>query len=299
MSTITATLSTFDSISSNDVQVSLPLRPLVKGSLHVATAKIFENLKPQDHKDSFTSLFSIAKSWDTPTTNAQYLIYSKVDSTPFKWEIVPYATANFFTRMIQQIKVLFRTIFGGITLSEKDQQMLSNTYQKQLNVHFPAESSVEKKGSDPFCQPERIEKQIVITGEKVNVLFNYAPIGLGGEKLHFLIVPKEHRQAFTNLAVDEYLESMELATHLVKHFKQNRQNVENIYLMSKTGKDAGQTVDHWHLHVIVSTSKTQDIWGKLTVFKNILFGGSSPMKADALKARVASLSQELNKSKTD
>ena len=59
-------------------------------------------------------------------------------------------------------------------------------------------------------------------------------------------------------------------------FKQTRK-AEDIYLFHKTGIDAGQTVPHWHMHLIVTANKTQGFFGKLTVLKNMLFG-SSPMK---------------------
>jgi diadenosine tetraphosphate (Ap4A) HIT family hydrolase len=57
---------------------------------------------------------------------------------------------------------------------------------------------------------------------------------------------------------------------LIDHFKIRRKTVKNVYLLNKTGIDAGQTVKHWHLHVIFSTNKAQDFWGGMTVIKNIL-----------------------------
>ena len=62
--------------------------------------------------------------------------------------------------------------------------------------------------------------------------------------------------------------------------------------MHKTGIDAGQSVKHWHLHVIFSTNTAQNFWGRITVIRNILFG-SSPMKRDELARKVGALRLEL------
>lgn len=84
-----------------------------------------------------------------------------------------------------------------------------------------------------------------------------------------------------------------MTTKLVDHMTNSRKTVKNVYLLNKTGVDAGQTVKHWHLHVIFSTSTAQDFWGKITVIKNILFG-SSPMKKDELAKNIGKLRAELS-----
>jgi diadenosine tetraphosphate (Ap4A) HIT family hydrolase len=153
-------------------------------------------------------------------------------------------------------------------------------------------SDAPSKSNDSFCKDDTIERQWVITGRKVNVLFNYAPIGFGGERLHFLVVPKQHRETFTDVTQEEYCESLELTGKLIDHVTATRKAVKNVYLLNKTGIDAGQTVKHWHLHAIFSTNKAQDFWGKITVIKNILLG-PSPMKREDLAKKVDELREEL------
>lgn len=41
--------------------------------------------------------------------------------------------------------------------------------------------------------------------------------------------------------------------------------------LCKTGIDAGQTVPHFHLHLMVEADKAEGIWGRLKIAKNILF----------------------------
>lgn len=264
----------------NDFLVAgVPRQQLLKNSFIItAPDQKLCSWSRKDHSDSFSWMQRITQGWETD----QFLIYGKVGSKPFTWEIVPYEKCRtFIGRAIQQLQVLWRSVFGGLEISEEEAIRQCERYRK-----FPEKTPIPSagKGTDPFCKEETIERQWVITGEKVNVLFNYAPIGFGGERLHFLVVPKEHRESFTEVTEEEYLETMELTSRLISHLGSAR----TVYLLNKTGIDAGQTVKHWHLHVIFSSNPAQDFWGKMTVVRNILFG-SSPMREDELQKKVAEL----------
>ncbi|MDP1879762.1 MAG: HIT domain-containing protein [Parachlamydiaceae bacterium] len=237
----------------------------------------------------------IAQAWKSSNFTNQYLIYGMVDSNAFNWEMVPYKKCRtFIGRAFQQIQVLWRTVFGGVKVSEKEGKNQLKKYELLLSksAETTEPSDVSSRSDDSFCKDDTIERQWVITGRKVNVLFNYAPIGFGGEKLHFLVVPKQHRETFTDVTQEEYCESLDLTGKLIDHFTTTRKTVKNVYLLNKTGVDAGQTVKHWHLHVIFSTNKAQNFWGRITVIKNILLG-SSPLKRDELAKKVGELREEL------
>jgi diadenosine tetraphosphate (Ap4A) HIT family hydrolase len=279
----------------------IPSRQLLDQSLHlVAPKKQFDRWSAQNHEDSYLFMQRIAQTWKSSNFTDQYLIYGKIDSNLFNWEIVPYQKCRTcIGRAVQQLQVLWRTVFGGIEVSEGSSKNQVKRYEVLLNkspeTTYP--SGIPSKSNDSFCKDDTIERQWVVTGKKVNVLFNYAPIGFGGERLHFLVVPKEHRETFTDVTQEEYCESLELTTKLVDHITETRKTVKNVYLLNKTGVDAGQTVKHWHLHVIFSTNTAQDFWGKITVIKNILLG-SSPMKKDDLAKKVGELREELKALKT-
>ncbi len=281
--------------ASHSVMTVIPDKQLLDQSLYIVSPeKPFEKWSSQDHADSYTFMQRIAQAWKRSNYTHQYLMCGKVDSGSFIWEMVPYQKCKTcLGRIIQQLLVLWRTIFGGFKPSNKtiEQQKLLTSASEPV---LPSPSSC--KSEDAFCKEETIDRQWVIKGGKVNVLFNYAPIGFGGERLHFLVVPKQHREAFTDLTQEEYTESLTLTQKLIDHFKATREMVKNVYLLNKTGVDAGQTVNHWHLHVIFSTNAAQTFWGRLTVVKNILLG-SSPMKKEELAKKVASLRQELADSK--
>jgi diadenosine tetraphosphate (Ap4A) HIT family hydrolase len=117
------------------------------------------------------------------------------------------------------------------------------------------------------------------------VLTNYAPIVLGSS-LHFLIVPKEHRTGFFDLEESEYVEAMKFSEKLIAYYSRN--GLRTAYLFDKTGAEAGQTVPHWHQHVVFTATKTQEILGKLRVFKNLLWR-PSPLPENRLQTRVHNL----------
>jgi len=274
----------------------VPSNQLLDQSLHiVAPNKQFNNWSVQNHADSYLFMQFIARAWKSSNFTDQYLIYGKINSNPFTWEMVPYQKCyTYIGRAFQQLQVLWRTVFGGMKISEESCNTQVKRYELLLGT--PAEtievSDRCSRSNDSFCNDDTIERQWVVTGKKINVLFNYAPIGFGGERLHFLVVTKEHRETFTDLTEEEYCESLELTARLVDHFTETRKNVKSVYLLNKTGVDTGQTVKHWHLHVIFSTNTAQDFWGKMTVIKNILLG-SSPMKKEDLAKRVGDFREEL------
>ncbi len=282
------------------LQTVVPSSQLLDQSLHVVAPKMeFKGWSAQNHADSYLFMQRIVQAWKNSRFTNQYLIYGKINSNPFHWEMVPYQRCRTcIGRIVQQLRVLWRIVFGGVTLSEESRKIQAQSYKWLLNQspEMIAPSGASNKSNDSFCNAETLARQWVITGKKVNALFNYAPIGFGGERLHFLVVPKEHRETFTDVTQEEYCESLELTAKLVDHFMEKRK-IKNVYLLNKTGIDAGQTVKHWHLHVIFSTNTAQDFWGKMTVLKNILLG-SSPMKKEDLARKVADLREELATLKT-
>jgi hypothetical protein len=212
----------------------VPNEQLLNQSLHlVAPGKQFKEWSAKNHADSYLCMQRIANLWMESNLTNQYLIYGKVGPNPFKWEMVPYKRCpNFIGRAFQQIKVLWRTVFGGVKVSEKEGENQLKKYELLLKQFPPITkpSAISSKSDDSFCKDDTIKRQWVITGKTVNVLFNYAPIGFGGERLHFLVVPKEHRETFTEVTPEEYDESLGLTGKLIDHFTENRKTVRNVYL---------------------------------------------------------------------
>ncbi len=269
--------------------VQVPEHPIANDSLQVGSERPLLEWTDSDHESSFEYLQKIVSFWQENQIADDYLVYGKhtKESSSFHWEIVPHYKDSLFWDFQQQLSVLWNISFGSGALPpevmEEKAKVIDRLFEQ--TILNPQDRGVQ--GEDPFCKDEVIEKQWVLKGDRVTVLFNYAPIGFGGERLHFLIIPKAHKERFEDLSSQEYVEISQFAARLIQKYSD-----KDAYLFHKSGRAAGQTVPHFHMHLVFTGSKVQDIFGKLTVFKNMLLG-SSPMSAVELRTRVEELRLEL------
>jgi diadenosine tetraphosphate (Ap4A) HIT family hydrolase len=284
------------------MNIIIPERQLAFGSVKITSNSDFRNFSEwsiTDKNEAFELIQRVIQVWEKKGI-VDYLIYAKEfsDSTSkFNWEIVPYPKSTWpllkkIPILWKQSKVLRNITFGGSCLRQRIAKDFTNEMDNFSEPQIKQIVAITTKvqGSDPFCKQDVINNQLVFEGKEINVLYNYAPIGIGKGKLHFLIVPKQHRSNFSELTQEEYLESMELSQKLIKFYK--NKGYSTAYLFDKTGVEAGQTIPHWHEHVVFTATKVQDYLGKLTVFKNMLIK-ASPLRKQELQTRVKSLKEEL------
>ena len=77
------------------------------------------------------------------------------------------------------------------------------------------------------------------------VILDVAPATKG----HVLILPKEHAATLTDLSDDKAAKILLLAKKIVKAM-QKVHGFTNYNVVQNNGRIAGQTVDHFHLHII-------------------------------------------------
>ena len=238
------------------------------GSFHISGNQFSEWTK-EDHGDAYRKLMGASKN------HAQFLIHGRVRTgEDFKWTFIPYEKCTWAAgRIMQQMQVMYALTFGGgcrtVTLSPPE-----------VNV-FPADEA--SKSDDAFCNDDVIERQLVCPGTRVNLLFNHAPI----RDADFLIVPKNHRPRFQDLTQEEYVEAIEMAQRVATIYSE-----KTIYIHCATGKDAGQTVKHWHMHVIVTDTVKDELSGRLHLLYKMVMP-VTPLKPEALAERMAKLPQAL------
>lgn len=276
------------------VKVIVPECPLAAGALKImprSDTGSFSAWENVDQQEAYSLIQGIVQIWEKKGV-VDYLIYGKESGdSSFGWEVVPYPKEGWW--FWKQFNVLWNITFTGSCVPKVERERVVQDFQKDKDSLLVEQIEVIKEtvqGKDPFCDQEIIAKQLVFEGKKINLLYNYAPIAFGEEKLHFLIVPKEHRPRFSDLTEEEYLETMQIAQKLVAFYKEK--GYETAYLFDKTGAEAGQTIPHWHEHLVFTATKTQELLGQLMVLKNMMFW-SSPLPAEELKDRVDSLSNEL------
>src|ERR1700733_5748481 len=270
----------------NTMKIVLPESPLAEGSVKIiplSGVQNFSDWQDFENAEAYQLIQRVVQVWETKGIT-DYLVYGKQsnDST-FDWEVVPYPKEG--CRLWKQFKVLWNITFGGSPLSQIERDRVikifkdTNAFSESEIQRIEAIENIALK-DDAFCNPKVIDKQLVFEGRNINVLYNYAPIE---NKQHYLLTTKEHRSRFSELTDAEYLETMQLSQRLVE-----KHDGCTAYLFHKTGIEAGQTVLHWHEHLVFTATKTQDLIGKLIVLKNMLFG-SSPLPEVELKSDVESL----------
>jgi diadenosine tetraphosphate (Ap4A) HIT family hydrolase len=271
------------------IKAIVPQCPLATGSFQIApklNAKELARWPADHHMEAYATMQKIVQYWKVKGIE-DYLIYGKAsDGVIFNWEIVPYPKEGW--RLWKQFKVLWHMTFGGSCMPQVEREKIAKDIHPYMTLFLPQMERVQVVANDAFCKPEVIAKQRVFEGKEINVLYNYAPIGK--EKLHFLLVPKRHLAKFSQLSPTEYEETMQLTQKLLGFYK--NKGLSTAYIFDKTGLEAGQSVPHWHEHIVFTATKTQEFFGKLTVLKNMLIGSSS-LSQEELNAQVKLLQNEL------
>jgi len=251
----------------------------------------FSAWTPEHHKEAYQLIQKVVQVWKKQGIS-DYLVYGKESKeAPFVWEVVPYPKSCW--SVWRQLQVLWRVSFGGTPVGLDEQQRVANNFLEEGEHLSPVKESQEKTPfHDAFCREEVIQKQLVHEGgEHAHVLYNYAPVVLDERKLHFLLVAKKHRETFADLSEGEYVESMQLSQKLIRFYEEK--GYPTAYLYHKSGVRAGQTIPHWHEHLIFVNTKIQEFVAKLRVLKGTLICSSFPLSQKELQSRVASLKEEL------
>lgn len=256
-------------------EMVVPEKALAPRSLQVRAYK-----EIYDFKEMYELLQKAASYAD------DFLIYTRATAQQpslSAWEFIPYTRDSY--AWTQQIAVLWAVTWGSSTQSAEQRREVKQYYSMsppQLS------SSRNVPEADAFCKKEVLDRQRVISGKTVEVLFNYAPLG----EEHFLIVPKEHRADFRELTQEEFVEALEWADKVVDHYTQQGLTC---YLFHKTGAQAGQTVSHWHLHIVV-VKPEYDLREKLHLAWRML-AGARPLPAADLAQHIQVLQQDLERLK--
>lgn len=269
-----------------------PTDPLAHGSVALSSnaTKQFTEWSEREDLEAYNTMQRVVALWADKGIH-NYLIIGKAESgegSQFHWEAVPYSGGWAF---LNQLSVLWNLTFGPRAASQEEQSETAEgmehlgTQSKKI-----AEVEAQTNKLDAFCDPVVIQKQSVFEGKTVRVLYNYAPLIADGEKLHFMVIPKAHRPTYADLTEEEYVEAMALTRKLVTYYRDK--GYPTAYLYDKSGEAAGQTVPHWHEHVVLTASKVDELRGKWTVFRNMILG-TTRIPDSELKQKVASLHIEL------
>jgi diadenosine tetraphosphate (Ap4A) HIT family hydrolase len=254
-----AMITSMDIEEGTDWKISIPTKALHSNSV------LIEQKGDNNFSELYTMMNKVAQFWEQKGI-FNYLIYSS--SEEHSWEMAP--VQGFF----QQLKVMARVTFGRAEIEKK-----YTDYKDFTSFAARATSeTVQQVATDAFCKKEVIDSQLLWEGKHIRVLYNYAPIGKEG--LHFLLVPKVHKERFSELSQEEFIEIQTFAESLMKRFPDHL-----CYRYNKTGSLAGQTVPHFHEHIVFILPE-HDFLGKLSVFLRMIIP-PRPLDSIELSGRVA------------
>jgi diadenosine tetraphosphate (Ap4A) HIT family hydrolase len=289
---ISAPLNFVDSPSmiyqTESMQAVIPKQSLGSGSLTIQPISPTNRAwTPHEHAQAYALIQRIISVWKQHHIDNYFIFSKQSNQNGLSWDIVPYPSQGW--SLWQQIKVLWRIIFGGFHVSESEKSQIEQMHHTTQtdDTQLSKEESIQKVVQDAFCKAETIEKQWVFKGKHINVLYNYAPVGR--DKLHFLFVPVGHCETFAELTEEEYVEKSILAEKISQYYI--NQSHQIIYQFNSNGSRAGQSVTHWHDHLIV-TNPQNEFLGQLRVFFKMLFG-SRPIHSSELRERVEKLREDL------
>ena len=108
----------------------------------------------------------------------------------------------------------------------------------------------------PFCDQKNIEDRVITKNEFAVAFPSIKPIGVA----HLLIIPKRHAEVFDDLSQEEQQAVFNLATQLRKALKKTF-NVNGFNCAWNEGETSGQSVPHFHFHLIPRAEDDTSMYG--------------------------------------
>jgi len=109
-----------------------------------------------------------------------------------------------------------------------------------------------------FCKiiDKQIPSKLIYEDDDFMAILDVAPATKG----HVLILPKEHATTLLDLSDDKASKILVLAKKIIAAMKEVH-GFNNYNIIQNNGRIAGQTVDHYHLHLIPRYSVEElDLW---------------------------------------
>lgn len=125
----------------------------------------------------------------------------------------------------------------------------------------------------------RKEYQEVYSNERIIAIMDHRPVSVG----HVLIFPREHYKDIYDIPNDilkEIFEEVKVISTAIK----KAYNPPGLNIIQNNGYYAGQTVDHFHVHIIPRYDKSY-LWYLIEVAKKRKIESSNILENEAIKIR--------------
>ncbi len=95
-----------------------------------------------------------------------------------------------------------------------------------------------------FCNTDK--KEYIFENNLAYATFDSYPVS----KFHALIIPKRHIKNYFDLSTDEFVACNKIIMLCKNKLEKDDQKIEGFNIGSNTGKVAGQSINHCHIHLI-------------------------------------------------
>ena len=95
-----------------------------------------------------------------------------------------------------------------------------------------------------FCNTDK--KEYIFENNIAYATFDSYPVS----KFHALIIPKRHIKNYFDLSTDEFVACNKIIMLCKNKLEKDDQKIEGFNIGSNTGKVAGQSINHCHIHLI-------------------------------------------------
>lgn len=228
-----------------------------------------------------------------------FLNYSQIGTDrPFQAQLVSFASLpsyleNGIVRNLYSFFLQLRVVVNSAFFPTKTTPRPSKGF---TSVELPKNDPAIFTGFGALTKVKQIQKQLLypkleeIEKEKAFVLYNYAPLKVGDNKLHFLIIPNPQKPArnFEELEEDQYVRVQELVQKILHISKKKFGNSCVIHVFDKTGQLAGQTQELFHTHVLIQEKASEALSGRLKLIGRML-APPSPLSEQELQGKMSEL----------
>lgn len=97
----------------------------------------------------------------------------------------------------------------------------------------------------PFCNQSELPIRTIVASELFLAIYPRNPLNQG----HTLIITKKHRENFLQLSNQESGALVKFTKKVCKHLRSELHN-QGFNIFTNVGSKAGQTVEHFHLHIL-------------------------------------------------
>ncbi len=265
-----------------DIKVCEPKVPLAPGAIEVLvkTQEATDSLEPSSVDEKVFAVYQTAKAfWSQGKSRPVDCFYlERHEGSQQMRQIIPYPDGG-LKSTLRQMQVVWNLTLPNLAWTSHPSVSLKEGLKGYLKEYLAAAlktpvgptapQSFVNQAKCPFCDPKRLQAQQVQEWNSLWLLDNYKPLS----EHDFLIVPKADSQGSHVSQLDaKFFAKACTVARAINEEGYCKQGFSRWYITFADGKDAGQTVQHPHIHVTNAKGYSDELLAIAKTVRNILIG---------------------------